>query len=110
MAVPRLHSVITRLQMARHEAWLEDLLEESPALIRLTMRPWRTLLTRTPPPPLATMEIELDEQTDASVVARIWIQPTVEPEAEVRVPVARVSAGWLEDVSLEFVERVLDRA
>jgi hypothetical protein len=110
MAVPRLRSVITRLQMARHEAWLEDLLEDSPPLIRMTMRPWRALLTPTPPPPLATLEIELDEQAEASVVARIWTEPTVEPEAEVRVSVARVSAGWLEDVSLEFVERVLDEA
>lgn len=102
--------MITRLQMARHEAWLEDLLGDSPPLIRMTMRPCRPLLTPTPPPPLATMEIELDERADESVVARIWIEPTLEPEAEVRVSVARVSAGWLEDVSLEFVERVLERA
>jgi hypothetical protein len=109
MAVPRLRSVITRLQMARHEAWLEDLLDESPPLIRMTMRPWRALLRPAPPPPLATMEIELDEQAEASVVARMWIEPTVAPEAEIRVSVPRMSARWLDDVSLEFVERVLDR-
>ena len=51
--------------MARHGAWLEDLLEESPPLIRMTMRPWRPLLRPTPPPPLATMEIELDDQVEA---------------------------------------------
>jgi hypothetical protein len=110
MAVPRLRAVIVRLQIARHEAWLEDLLEGSPPLIRMTMRPWRAILTHTPPPPLATLEVELEDQEEASVVARMWIEPTVKPETEVRVPVARVSAGWLEDVSLEFVERVLDRA
>jgi hypothetical protein len=110
MVVPRLRTVITRLRIARHEAWLEDLLEVSPPLIRMTMRPWRAVLAPTPPPPLATLEIELEEQTEASVVARMWIGPTVKPEAELRAPLPRVNASWLEGVSVDFVERVLDQA
>jgi hypothetical protein len=110
MAVPRLRTVITHLQIARHEAWLEDLLEASPPLIRMTMRPWRAVLASTPPPPVATMEIELEEPEEASVIARMWTASTVKPDAEVRAPVPRVSAGWLEDICLVFVRRVLDRA
>jgi hypothetical protein len=73
------------------------------------MRPWRSLLTRTPPPPWATLEIELEEGTEESIVARMWIEPTVEPAEVVRTTPSRLTAGWLHQVALEFVERVLER-
>jgi hypothetical protein len=39
----------------------------------------------------------------------MWVAPTVEPADEVRTSLSRLTAGWLHQVSMEFVERVLER-
>jgi hypothetical protein len=109
MAVPRLQAAVLRLQLARHEAALEDHLEDSPPLLRMTMRPWRSALVRTPPPPFATLEVELEEGEEDFIAARMWLDPTVKPAGEARMALSRVTAGWLEQMTLEFVGKVLDR-
>jgi hypothetical protein len=110
MAVPRIVGLVQRLQMAQHEAAVEDLLEATPPLLRVTFRPRRGPFIHGPPPPFATLEIGLQEGgKEELVTARWWIVPTVEPTAELSVPPSRAGGAWLDQVFVEFVEQVLER-
>jgi hypothetical protein len=109
MASPRLGSLIARLQLAQHDAALEDALEGSPPLIRITFRPRRGPFTQAPPSPFATLEFEIQEGEEEVIVARWWVEPTVKPTAESTVAPSGASGAWLERVCLAFVEQVFDR-
>jgi hypothetical protein len=111
MAMPRLHDLAQRLQLARHEAVAEDLLDlESPS-IRLAFRPWRGPWTEELAPPRSILELAVDSLPEDQIVVRIWLDgEATEPTEERNVPPAKLGAAWLEAVVLEFVERVLARA
>lgn len=109
MAVPRLEEIVRRLQMARHQAAVEDFLEAEPPTLRFTLRPWRGPWTEELAPPSGRLVLSLEDEDSVSV--RAWLDPeSEEPEHEAKVPPMRVSAAWLERLVLDFVERLLSRA
>jgi len=111
MAMPRLHDLAQRLQLARHEAVAEDHLDGEPPTVRLTFMPWRGPWTEELAPPLSILELGIDSGPEDQIVVRIWLDGEAsEPTDETSVPPVRVGAAWLESVVLEFVERVLARA
>jgi hypothetical protein len=114
MAVPRLEEVARRLQIARHEASVEDQLEATPPTLRFSLRPWRGPWTDELAPPRGTLVLSLEGAAGASedaVSVRFWLDPEAEePTDEMRVPPVRVNAAWLERLVLDFVERLLARA
>jgi hypothetical protein len=111
MAVPRMEEFAQRLQMARHDAVVEDLLDGTPALVRLTVRPWRGPWTDDPAPPRGILELALEAGTEERVTVRSWLSPEAPaPYEEVRVPPSKVGAAWLEGAILDFVARLLARA
>lgn len=111
MSVPRIEEVAQRLQLARHDAVVEDLLDQTPPRIRLTVRPWRGPWTEGLSPPAGVLELELDTGEDEQVIMRIWLDPEAdEPTAETSVPPARLGAAWLDAQVLDFVAKLLERA
>lgn len=107
--------------MARHEAAVEDLLDESPARIRFSIRPWHLPLSRSPRPPWGRLEVTLSEGSGDTVLIRTRLDPTTPTtpdgpenpdglEGEDRIPVSQLSAGRLEAVVLTFVGRLLHTA
>jgi hypothetical protein len=110
MAVPRLATLAHQIRGARHEARVEDQLAEDPPLIRLEMRAWKGPMTHIPNPPFSTMEIQLEEGETAEVVVRMWVDPTVAPDEEARMPAVKLRAAWLDELAFRFVSGVLDRA
>jgi hypothetical protein len=111
MAAPRLEQLVSRLLMARHEAYLFDHLDESPPALVLTLRPWRGPWTADLAPPLGTLLLEVGSGAPEQVVVRSWLDSEAEePAHEVRVPPSTVRAAWLERTVVEFVERLLARA
>lgn len=111
MAVPRMEEFALRLQMARHEAVVEDMLDTTPALVRLTVRPWRGPWTEELSPPRGTLELAMEPGPEERVAVRVWLFAEAEaPSEEVRVPPPKLGAAWLEGTVLDFVERLLARA
>jgi hypothetical protein len=111
MAVPRLQEVARRLQVARHEAAVEDHLEGTPPLVRLRFRPWRGPLSRGAGPAEGTLEIALADGGEGQVVARAWLDASTDvPDQEARVHLSRLGAAWLEARVLDFVGRLLANA
>jgi hypothetical protein len=109
MAVPRLEEVARRLQMARHQAAVEDLLEGTPPTLRFSVRPWRGPWTEELSPPRGTLVLSLEGEDAVRVCA--WLDPEAdEPAEEASVPPMRINAAWLERLVLDFVERLLARA
>jgi hypothetical protein len=107
-ALPRLVEIARRLQMARHEVSIEDLLDQSPPLLRLWMRPWRGPLCDDPTPPLARLELILTSGEGELVVARTWLDDGLDnPTREVGIPAAGLGGDPLIRVTADFVERVL---
>jgi hypothetical protein len=113
MAVPRLEEAARRLQIARHEASVDDQLEATPPTLRFSLRPWRGPWTDELSPPRGTLVLSLEgsEASEDVVSVRFWLDPEAdEPTDEMRVPPARVNAAWLERLVLDFVRRLLERA
>ncbi|MBM4183335.1 MAG: hypothetical protein FJ207_03815 [Gemmatimonadetes bacterium] len=111
MAMPRLHDLAQRLQLARHEAAAEDLLEDTPPSIRLIFKPWRGPWTEELSPPRSMLVLVLASEPEDRIIVRTWLDGEAnEPADETSIPTTKVSAAWLESVVLEFVERVLARA
>ena len=111
MAVPRLEDIARRLQMSRHPAAVEDLLAETPAVVRLSMRPWRGPWTEELSPPEGALELMLDDRPEERVVVRIWLDnAATAPAEEAHVTTAKLGAGWLEQLAADFVARMLSRA
>jgi hypothetical protein len=110
MAVPRLQEFSLRLHMARHAAVVEDLLDGTPALVRLTLVPWRGPWTEELSPPRGTFELALETGPDELVAVRMWLDvDTNAPTEELRVAPSKLGAAWLEGRVLDFVARVLAR-
>ena len=111
MAVPRLQDVTQRLQMARHEASVEDRLDGSPPSLRLTLRPWRGPWTEELHPPQGLLEVTLDAGPDGPVTLRTWLDDEADrPTEEAEVSPSKLSAGWLGSHVVHFIERLLARA
>ncbi|MEX2048867.1 MAG: hypothetical protein WEB90_04755 [Gemmatimonadota bacterium] len=113
MAVPRLEEVARRLQLARHEASVEDQLEATPPTLRFSLRPWRGPWTEELSPPRGTLVLSLEGAgaSEDAVSVHVWLDPEAEePTDEMRVAPGRVNAAWLERLVLDFVERVFARA
>ena len=108
LAVPRLEEAAQRLTMARHQAFVEDLLDASPPVVRLTLKPWQA--------PLASgrsaegrLLIGLPDPNGETVSLSYDLGDQGEPVVE-HVPAARLSGTWLEFNILAFIGRVLDEA
>ena len=100
-----------RLQMARHDAVVDDMLDGTPALLRLTVRPWRGPWTEELAPPRGTFELALEPGAEEGVTVRLWLDLEAQaPSDAARVPPSRISAAWLEGAILDFVARLLARA
>jgi hypothetical protein len=111
MAVPRLHEIAQRLQLARHEAVAEDHLDAAQPITRLVLRPWRGPWTEGLSPPRSALELAVESVPAEQVVVRLWLDVDApEPTEELRVPPTKLSAAWLEGLALELVERALARA
>ena len=102
---------VLRLQMARHEAVVEDLLDGTPARVRLTVRPWRGPWTEDLSAPCGTLELAMEPGPEERVAVRMWLDSEAEaPSEALSVPPAKLGAAWLEGAVLDFVARLLSRA
>ncbi len=111
MATPRLEAISRRLRMARHETSLQDLLGESPALLRFEIRPRPGPLSESVQLEPGRLEVALEEGPAEHVVARFWLDLSSDvPSEQVRIATAKLEAAWIEELALHFVERVLSRA
>lgn len=111
MAMPRLQDIAQRLQLARHHATAEDLLDGAVPTARLTFRPWRGPWTEKLDPPVSALELALVVEPTEEIAVRVWLDVAAEePTEEVVVPTAKLGAAWLEGVVVDFVQRSLARA
>lgn len=110
MAIPRLEDVVQRLLMARHEADLEDLLEEDHPRILLTLRPWLGPWAETAEVVTSRLEVAVENGGEEQVVVRVWFGQGSDHDGIARITAPKLSAQWLERRVLEFVDHVLDRS
>jgi hypothetical protein len=111
MAMPRLHDIAQRLQLARHEAAAEDHLDGSPPTVRLTFKPWRGPWTEELSPPLSVLELAVECEPAERIAVRMWLDSeATEPTDEATVAPNKLGAAWLEGIVLDFVARALARA
>jgi hypothetical protein len=111
MSVPRLEQVAQRLQLCRHEAFIEDLLDTDSPRVRLTVRPWRGPWSEKLSPPTGVLELALEVERELEIVMRTWLDANdSQPTDESCVPSARLSAAWLDSQVLDFVAKLLRRA
>lgn len=110
LAVPILADTALRLNMARHEAWIEDLLESPAPVARLTLRPWQGPWDHRGSVE-GYLEIGIDDDDDEKLTLRSWVIGAEDATlAEERLPANRFSASWLQSRILDFIERVLAAA
>ena len=111
LAVPILADTALRLNMSRHEAWIEDLLESPAPVARVTLRPWQGPWEHRGSVE-GYLEIGIDDDDDDEVLTlRSWVIGTEDATlAEERLPASRFSASWLQSRVLDFIERVLAAA
>jgi hypothetical protein len=108
MAVPRLEQVAQRLQMARHEAHVEDLLDGVPPAIRLTVRPWSNPMDEGREPMAGMLEFVVEPVAHGMILAQSWTGASFDvPLEELRVPPGSFGAAWLETRVLEFLAKLL---
>ncbi|MEQ1856732.1 MAG: hypothetical protein ABL963_09685 [Longimicrobiales bacterium] len=110
MAVPRLHDVASRLQMARHTASVEDALDDVPPAVTLAVRPWSGPWTADDVPVDGMLELMVSPGAEGEVIARTWLGPRHDIlDHEVSVAPAKLSAAWLEGRVFDFLARLLRR-
>lgn len=111
MVVPRLCDIAQRLQIARHEARLEDALDETPPAVRLAVRPWSGPFVEDEMPLDGLLELTVDPGAEGEVIARTWLGPAGDVlEREVSVTPAKLGAAWLEGQVLDFLAKLLRNA
>ena len=111
MAVPRIEEIARRLQLARHRAVLEDLLEGAPPLLRLTVHPWRGPWTKPLAPPVGVFELRIEPKADEELTLRLRLDLDADqPHEEVTLQVSQLNGASLDARVLEFVEKLLARA
>jgi hypothetical protein len=111
MAMPRLHEIAQRLQLARHHSGAEDHLDAVVPMARLTFRPWRGPWTDKLDPPVGALELAVVFEPAEQIAVRVWLDvAATEPTEEVRGPPTKLGAAWLEGLVVEFVQRSLARA
>ncbi|MGD8281575.1 MAG: hypothetical protein PVF69_10500 [Gemmatimonadota bacterium] len=110
MAVPRLEETALRLTMARHDAQVEDLLDDPAPLLRLTLRPWSSPLSDEEPRE-GHLEIGLEDLDQEYVTVRSWLaEPGASAVREDRIATTRITSSWLDSRLLDFIGLVLDQA
>ncbi len=110
MAVPRLHDIALRLQMARHDARVEDALDQVPPAVSLVVRPWSGPWSDDDVPVDGMLELTVSPGAAGEVVARVWLGASHDQLAdEVTVTSAKLGASWLEGRVLDFLARLLAR-
>ncbi len=110
MAAPRLAEIAGRLQLARHESSVEDLLDGTPPTLRLLFRPWRGPWTEQLAAPLGVLELVLADDSEERVALRTWLDvESPQPTQEVLVSPARLGAEGLQRAALDFVRARLAR-
>ncbi len=108
LVVPRFQEIAVKLQMARHDARVEDSLDASPPRVRLTVRLWRGPFNEQEGPAEGTLELALETAPTPEVVACTWIGPSSGPPAEeVTVSPPKLGAAWLESQVVDFLGRLL---
>lgn len=108
VAIPHLKALEARLQIARHRTLLDDRLGRTPPTIRFRLIPRRGPFDDVSAVPGSALEIVADD--DASVTARLWLDPVAEEPAEERsVEGARFDEAWIDEITMEFVEKALRR-
>jgi hypothetical protein len=111
MAVPRLQDIAQRLQLARHHATVEDLLDAAVPTARLTFKPWRGPWTEKLDPPVSALELTVLLEPAEQIAVRVWLDVAADgPVEEIPVPPSKLGAAWLESVVVDFVQRALARA
>jgi hypothetical protein len=111
MAMPRLQDIAQRLQLARHHATAEDLLDADVPVARMTFRPWRGPWTEKLDPPVSALEFAVVPEPAEQISVRVWLDVAAEePTEEIVVPPTKLGAAWLEGVVVDFVQRSLARA
>lgn len=109
MAVPRLQEATQRLSMARHDVRLEDLLDSSPPLIRVALKPWRGPLADADDPG-GVFELSIDYGPEEHAVAHSkLLGPGGPMSREERVPTRKLGGEWIDARVLDFIGLVLDR-
>jgi hypothetical protein len=97
--------------MARHEATVEDLLDEPVPAVRFNMRPWRGPLADLPALDEGHLELTIHEGPEQQIVLRSWLGPCAgPPNDQERVGTTKLGAAWLEGRVLGFVQRLLNQA
>jgi hypothetical protein len=110
MAAPRLEQVAHRLEMARHGAAVEDLLDGVPPAIRLTVRPWSNPMDEDVEPAAGMLEFVVEPGAHGMILAQSWTGASFDvPLEELRVPPGSFGAAWLEARVLDFLARLLGR-
>ena len=108
VAVPTLEEIAGRLRVARHSAAVLDRLAETPAVVRLSMRPWRGPPSGDPAAPIATLELAL-EAGGEHLVAQVSGDGDSGPPGHdrSRIPVGELDTARIERLASEFIARVL---
>lgn len=110
VAVPRLEAIGKRLEMARHETSLEDLLDESDRLLRFDLKPWPGPLSGSDLQRSAMLEFGVDAESPGLVRVWYWLDRLGEaPDKVASLPTSRLTISRIERVILDFVEKVLQR-
>lgn len=111
MAVPRLEEVVQRLELARHEAALEDALDGPVPRVRLWLRAHPGPLDEEEPRGRSRLEMVLEEEPEPLLRLRAWADPTSEDPSQLgEISLGRLGASWLDERVMMFVGDVLGRA
>lgn len=109
--MPCLAKIAQRLREARHEAWVEDRLAETPPVLRLSVRPWRGPWSEETSPQGGVLVLALEDAPEERVLVRAWLATEAEePTGGTSIAPIRVSAAWLERLVVGFVAQLLERA
>jgi hypothetical protein len=110
VAVPYLTALCARLRLARHDASLEDLLDEAERLVRFALKPWVGPWSDAAADGAAILEIGISGERDQSVTVWYWLDRSGQaPDRLVTIQGSKLTASWVEHVILGFVGEVLER-
>lgn len=109
VALPRLRAFGRRLEAAGHETTIDARLGESPACVRLRLRPSIGPFDA-PAGAGSVLEFVLDSDPLDSVTARVWLDAfDTGPTESLRPPGGVVTEQWVDHVVVDFVGRALNR-
>jgi len=105
---PRLEVLVQRLETARHYTTIDDRLEQPTPSLRFRIRPWQGPFSGTHADKGAVLEVLVIETPVAEIVARLWLDPlSTTPSEQSCVDASKLTAGWVDRLLLDFVEKAL---